>query len=164
MFWHNEGKTFTFCDRHVGYFKYLSGPFSYDYPSFVPWATSKSTTKPGGLGYCSYADNIWAGGLPCYRQADGTTVNLPGANLPQQHYPELAAAGARGTAGQCGCGFLRGQPTSASGLCVRLQPLESAFPCKRDIVHRELVPAKERFSSSDESHQVAVERVDYRCI
>ena len=73
-YWHGRGKTFVFCDGHAAYFAYPNGPFSYDFPNFMGWATSAYPNNPGGPGYCGYAD--WAG-------AADAGQSLGGANLPR---------------------------------------------------------------------------------
>lgn len=77
-FWHNNGKTFAFCDGHAAFFKYPRGPFSYDFATnFIGWSTSAYPNNPGKgtPGYCGYADNISSG--------DPDAKNLGGANLPR---------------------------------------------------------------------------------
>lgn len=74
-FWHEGGKNFAFCDGHAAYFKYPAGPFSYNYPNFIPWSTSRYPTNPGGKGYCGWANTIGAAGE--------LGRNFAGANLPR---------------------------------------------------------------------------------
>lgn len=77
-FWHGPGKVFVFCDGHAKYFRWPSGPFSYDYPSFSGWSGQASAANIGGKGYCGWVDNAGAAGLQTT-----PTANLPGANIPR---------------------------------------------------------------------------------
>lgn len=74
-FWHDGGKNFAFCDGHAGYYKYPAGPFSYNYPNFTGWSTSKYPTNPGGKGYCGWADSTCAAGE--------LGKNYAGGNIPR---------------------------------------------------------------------------------
>ncbi len=75
-FWHDGGKNFSFCDGHIGFYKYPSGPFSYNYPNFTAWSKPQYANNPGGKGYCGWADTTGAAGSL-------DDPHYAGANLPR---------------------------------------------------------------------------------